>query len=478
MKRMGRLLAFLGVVVFTLGAAPIFDPNPWIEDLSQVREALATKYADLEWAVFQREADLPKLFADTRARIERAGSETEARAAFDRFARKLGDGHVVFVWPSAGHLGVHGVPPDPCEALGYDAAMRAVPLPANASSYEPLSTPQSDEFPAGVISLNGRRIGVLEIGVFTPRGFPALCHAAAQALSIPADKPCDEACSDRIQSWASDQLTRDLAAQIRALKDAGVAVLLVDIAGNGGGSEWAEAAVRMVTPIRLRSEDVGFVRGEHWAKSFADDEASLRHFAEHETGQDRTLLVKLADQVEARRQVALTPCDSAPLWRGEHPACNWLGKGFYGSGLLPSADPTQLRGKPWATLLFTPMEFPYEEGVWRAPLIVLIDRNVASAASEFAAVLQDNHAAIIMGEPAGGGCGHTNRGTPTTLRNSKATLEVPDCARFRADGSNEMVGIQPDVLVAFAAADGPHLRGLRFSAKLPEAVERALALHN
>jgi hypothetical protein len=221
-----------------------------------------------------------------------------------------------------------------------------------------------------------------------------------------------------------------------------------------------------------------FVRGEHWAKSFADDEASLRHFAEHENGPERTLLLKLADEVEARRQVALTPCDTASLWRGAHPDCRWLGKGFYGSGFLPSADPSQLRGKPWATLLFTPMEFPYEEGVWRAPVIVLIDRNVGSAASEFAAVLQDNHVAILMGEPAGGGCGHTNGGTPTTLRNTKATLLVPDCARFRADGSNEVMGILPDVPVAFTAVDGAHLRGQRFIAKLPEAVARALALPN
>ncbi len=479
MKRMTPLLASFVVALSTFNAAQAFDPQPWIEDLAQVRETVTTKYANLEWAVSQREADLPKLFADTKARIERASSDAEARAAFDRFARKLGDEHVVFVWPRASHsMGVAGAPSDQCEALGYDAVMRAQPLAANAPGYQPLSTPQSGEFPAGVISLNGRRIGVLEIGVFTPHGFPALCHASSQEQSIPADKPCDNACGDRTESWASAQLTRDLTAQLRALKDAGATVLLVDIAGNGGGTEWAEAVARMVTSIRLRSEDVGFVRGEHWAKTFADDEASLRHFADHETGQDRTLLLKLADEVEARRQVALVPCDSAPLWRGEHPVCRWLGKGFYGSGLLASADPSTLRGKLWATLLFTPMEFPYEEGVWRAPLIVLVDRNVGSAASQFAAVLQDNHAAIIMGEPAGGGCGHTNGGTPTTLRNSKATLEVPDCARFRADGSNEVMGIQPDVLVAFNAADGPHLRGIRFIAKLPEAVERALALQH
>lgn len=483
MRKARVLIAAVAVGLFPANTAPgsdvkAFDPKPWVADLDQVRETLATKYANLEWAVFQREANLPKLFADTEARIQRATNDWEARSALERLARKLGDGHVVFDWPRGGGHAAEppSTPQQQCMTLGYDARIRADPLAANAAGYRPLSTAQSDEFPAGLISLNMQRIGVLQIGVFTPQGFPGVCQSALRELAIAADKPCDDACGDRVNDWASAQLTRDLTAQLRALKDAGAAALVVDIAGNGGGSEWAEAVARMVAPARLRSEAMEFVRGEHWAKSFADDEASLRHFADQASGPDRALLLNLADEVEARRRQALTPCDSSPLWQGAHPACSWLGRGFYGSGLLASADPSQLRGKPWATLLFTPMEFPYEEGVWTGPLIVLVDRNTGSAASEFAAVLQDNRAAIIMGEPAGAGCGHTNGGTPTTLANSKATLEVPDCARVRADGSNEVMGIQPDVSVMFSAVDGAHLRGARFVAKLSEAVERATAL--
>src|SRR5713101_279573 len=103
MKRIVSLLAALVVTLFTVSAAPTFEPKPWIEDLAQVRETFATKYANLEWAVFQREANLPKLFSDTEARIKYATNDAEARAAFDRFARKLGDGHVLFVWPHSGH---------------------------------------------------------------------------------------------------------------------------------------------------------------------------------------------------------------------------------------------------------------------------------------------------------------------------------------------------------------------------------------
>ena len=54
----------LPVSVLTLAAAPAFDPGPWLEDLEQSQRALAEGYANLEWAVFEREADLPRLFAD------------------------------------------------------------------------------------------------------------------------------------------------------------------------------------------------------------------------------------------------------------------------------------------------------------------------------------------------------------------------------------------------------------------------------
>src|SRR5262249_23338630 len=91
--------------------------------------------------------------------------------------------------------------------------------------------------------------------------------------------------------------------------------------------------------------------------------------------------------------------------------CQWLGQGSFSSGLIASADPAALRGKPWAKLVFSPMQFPYQEGIWRGPLIVLVDGGTASAAEQFVAVLQDNQAAVILGAPTlgGGGVGSTCR---------------------------------------------------------------------
>src|SRR5215471_16331311 len=97
------VLTFIGVLVAPslAGDAP-FDPKPWLADLAQTRDVLSTRYANLEWAEFDREANLTELFADTQRRIESAQSETDARAAFDRLARRLGDGHVSFRWSASG----------------------------------------------------------------------------------------------------------------------------------------------------------------------------------------------------------------------------------------------------------------------------------------------------------------------------------------------------------------------------------------
>jgi hypothetical protein len=466
-------IVIAGSIAAAASVADPFDPKPWLEDLDQSREAFATKYANLEWAVAEREINLSALFADAKAQLQSALSDTDARADFDRLARRLGDGHVQFRWTA--DKSPTTTPNANCTELGYNMRIRGGPAAALIPGYLPLPVAPATEFPAGTIQLTDHKVGVIKLGVFTPQGLPELCADALTALKLSPAMVCDKACSDRIDTMVGDRMTRDLDAQIRFVNAAGADVLLIDIANNGGGTQWAEAAARMVTAVRLKSARIGFVRGPHWVSYFADTEADLRAAAKGVIGNDRQLLMALADQARTFRHEAETPCDSEPLWAGKFPTCNWLLPGFYASGLIDSADPNAIREKPWGIHIFAPIRYPYNEGVWVGPLIVLVNGGTGSAAEQFAAELQDNHAAVVMGAPTvGAGCGHTNGGTPTTLKNSGGVLELPDCARFRADGSNEVMGVQPDVLVGLRPQDGPRRQGLRISEKLPEAVSLAL----
>ena len=104
--------------------------------------------------------------------------------------------------------------------------------------------------------------------------------------------------------------------------------------------------------------------------------------------------------------------------------------------------------------MFRPAELTYSDSLWTKPVAILVDQGTASAAEEFAAVLQDNSAAFIVGSRTlGAGCGYTNGGTPTSLPHTGATLKVPDCVRFRADGSNEVNGVLPDVQIPWRRDD-------------------------
>src|SRR5277367_3849244 len=134
---MRRLLLSLFALVF-LGATSVladqtYDPKPWLDDLAQMHAAFSSGYGNFEWAVFDHEVDLAALFADTRKRIESANSDADARAAFDRLIRRLGDGHTELHWPAHSAAMGTNTPPMPC--ADFDPVRAAKPLAAYAKGY-------------------------------------------------------------------------------------------------------------------------------------------------------------------------------------------------------------------------------------------------------------------------------------------------------------------------------------------------------
>jgi hypothetical protein len=463
------IAAAIGFSCPTAARAEPFDPAPWLADLEQARGAFHYKYANLEWLESERETNVDAMFDDLARRLHGARSEAEAHSVFDRLERRVRDGHVEFDWPRAPALAASSVAaapahspaaPDPCASMGYDGRQNQAGTAQALSGYQALTEGRDNPFDAGVLSSGGSRLGVIRIGVFQPQGYPMLCRAAFKALALPADKPCDDACQDQVLTWAYHRMTASLEDRIRQLKAAGAEVLLLDLSGNGGGSEWAEAAVRMFTAKQIVSERLGFVRGEHWTNQWRDLSKRLRDYAKRANRDDRKQLLTFAAEADAA-----ATCEQP---------CSRIGAAGFATGLVGSARAGTFAGKDWGVYVFSPAQFPYHDGVWDKPLIVLVDQETWSAAEEFAAVLQDNKAAVVIGARSGGaGCGHTAGGTPTVLKNSRAVLKLPDCLRYRADGSNEVRGIVPDVPVAIRADDGVKLRAAMVFEKLPEAIARA-----
>jgi C-terminal processing protease CtpA/Prc len=128
--------------------------------------------------------------------------------------------------------------------------------------------------------------------------------------------------------------------------------------------------------------------------------------------------------------------------------------GLYSTGLLDYAAPGSLDGLDSKAVLFGPSRYRYQEGLWDGPLVVLVDRRTASAAEGFASILRDNGAAVVMGEHTyGAGCGYTDGGIQHALPHTGLDVHLPDCVRVRADGTNEVEGVTPDVPIAWDGLD-------------------------
>ena len=136
---------------------------------------------------------------------------------------------------------------------------------------------------------------------------------------------------------------------------------------------------------------------------------------------------------------------------------------LFGTGILPYAKSGSVAESLVSRgTMFHPSQYANREGVNRLPLLVVTDGGTSSAAELFAAMLRDNGAARLVGTPTlGADCGHTNGGIRATLKHSGAELKLPDCIRLRADGTNEVLGVVPDVLVPWRARDSAFQRALK-----------------
>jgi hypothetical protein len=465
MRSYTRFLAlFVALPLVLAGSAP-WNPQPWLGDLAQIRTAIDRDYPNRDWLITEREVSLDKWFDRAADSIANGASDDDARWALDALIKRFNDGHLELEWPrpqTDAPSGSSSLPPPPptsvtefCAARGFDARQVSTGTAAAMPGYV---TAPGGEFATGSMRVGRQQVGVLRIGAFSPLGYPNLCVQAVALAKIEIDQPCDEACEDRLLTQTQNLMTRELMAAVERLKRTGAQVLLIDLTRNGGGTDWAEAAARVISPVPLQSAPVYVMRSPAWVERWRALASKL-----HSDG-----ALALANKADALAR-GLEPCSQ--------PACTRLASAGFASGLLAQASPGDFAGKAWGAEVFGPSQFPYQERVWQGPLVVLVDGQTWSAAEQFAALIQDNHSGIVMGERTGGaGCGHMYGNQPIVLSHSKAKLSMPNCARLRRDGSNEIGGIIPDVPTGVRWNDGPRIAGRITFERLPEAIAKAKRL--
>jgi Peptidase family S41 len=445
-------------------AGVVFDSALWVDDFHQLLDELASHYANLESARDDRRMDLPSLRRSTEKDLREAKTREAAEKVLQNFLRAFGDGHLSVESPT--EPSASPPPPQLCERLGYGKTRAKVGVDFSlAGGFDRFNDVDQKDFPGGMLTLGPRvRLGVVRIGLFVVEAYPKLCDAALKELGLTGDAACDEACRSRVELAVSNSLLASLERRYATARDSGAAALLVDLTNNGGGSDWVDPAARETTPTALHAPRLAFPRHPHWTRDLKsrleDVERDLSKAAEAR----KPTLEAAAGALRSAIAETERPCDLRGVWDGAPtPPCSMLVRpALFASGALPYAKIGALTGLDSEEVLFKPSQYRYREGANVLPVILLVDGNTASAAELFVSMLKDNGAATVVGSPtAGAGCGYTNGGVPAVLHKSGLKIRIPDCVRLRADGSDEVTGITPDVLVAFTSHDSPYQRAVK-----------------
>jgi hypothetical protein len=345
------------------------------------------------------------------------------------------------------------------------------------AGYEDI-TPAGGTIGAGFVPVGGRALAVLRVASFVPsrtqceqyrRQMPSAPRPAGAAL---------ETYEDSIGAGVSRLYLAEIEERLRQLGARRPAALLVDVAGNGGGKQLAITLARMLGGDAVRNPPIAYVREPRRAQELAARGRSLEAAMRRAPRRDRAFLAPLRDALADASRAATQPCDLMPLWRGDAPACSNLVRGpFFAGGLVDHELPADFLGKPWAGDISFTAEYGAHARAWNGPLLVLVDDASASATELFASMLQDAHAALVLGAPTlGAGCGWTmgQYESSRILERSRARVMIPDCTRLRADGSHELDGIQPDLLLGLRRTDTPRQRAARLERALPGALDRVV----
>ena len=459
----------------------------WLAEYEAAKEYLATADANFDEVVRTRHLDLVALDSVNRRQVAGSWTSIGAAIAVRRFVWTFADGHTWarvrpgIWWDGLTGQGAEGqgqkgserdteapgpVPPalasaldatSACTIAGLDVNARPdgwnLPFPGAAGA----ELVPDDEFPAVLVTLaDGRKVGILRVANFGHEHFGPTCARAWEKIRARYTTPCPGECKWQLVAATMKEGAARAAQVANALQHRGAVAVVVDITGNGGGSELADAMARALTATPLHIAPGGFIRHPLHVQALHDARDAILADTARATPVQRVLLQAALTRLDTLALEAARDCGRGAVWTGGAPACS---NTVVVPPLFSYAAPGTFDGLENGWALYPPSWHGAVEGEYRGPLLILQDHRSASASEEFAARLRDNGAARIVGERSyGAGCGYSNGGTRLQLAALGLLIRAPDCQRLRMDGRNEITGIDPDVPAGWESEDSPALR--------------------
>ncbi len=462
---------FASLLIALSAPCAAFDRATWQGDFAYLKKQLETRYANLAWfASAQSGVDVRALDRRASRALAAATDEADAIAAITDFINGFGDGHLSMMAALAPKDDAHAPPKrdlhgadgvTACAALGY-ASTRSVPfsLPFESlADFALISDGVAKPFRTGTIATSGAKIGVIRIKYFRQRDYPGVC----ESVWSKADADDIDAARDRID----DAWYAALADQLKQLRATHLDALVVDVGGNGGGNDAGEWTPRMFTDKPVHSARL-LVTATLSMPGYLDEEIDgLRDVSKGEAGPGSELVAKsLADFERRKRIMGDRACDLSYAWREQRPwqpfGCSRLLDAGFASGAVDYLAPGTIQDTKRAAAVYWPSKIDAYRGAWTGPVYVLTDSRSFSAAEMFTAVIRDNGIARTVGVKTGGaGCGFMHEDPPVELPHSHLRVRVPSCVRLRADGSDEVAGIKPDLEIAPREGEDDRTRAAR-----------------
>lgn len=447
------------------------DPQDWLADFDHLKSELSGGYANLDWVAKHHNLDLVALAQSTEDQLRETTSARKAKRIIHTFLASFKDPHLKaesaeprtedassnYVWtgPKASATTKQAL-----DAFGYRKSSYDWGIDfEKVEGFVDLSE-NNNPFPTGMVALNdGRKLGLIRIKYFGEDRYYRVAEEVWPVFQKELqDESCNSDCAWRFRLQVRDQLMDRFKTNLTHLESAGIDGLVIDVTANGGGTEWAEDVARLFTTQPIMSPAFSLVKHPHWEKRIDEEVNSLRSDLE-QTGLSSEIKEQLDQALldhETLLQSIQLGCDSSALWETNAAlTCSRLAQDKHGRLTPSSFSENEIRALESEDILFSSVRHTEYVGLYQGPLFVAMDGGSASATEQFATLLQYNQAATVVGEASyGAGCGYTNGGIYVYLEHTGLRVWMSDCARTRADGENELAGVNPDLPGWQAGAKG------------------------
>jgi hypothetical protein len=259
------LIAIVGLAGVSAWDVATYDGAAWQADYTRLKRDMAQGYANLDWIASQRGLDLARLDRETTAAIDGAHSRLRALLAIRGFVAAFRDPHLRLEWGERPIRAEAAVAGDVSNVAAASAAVAAAELdpPAGEDCAEAGYSEDDHAFAFPFERLPGWRAldggdfptglagdtGVIRIAQFGEERYAAACERAFTAGIG------QRALQLKVRAVQQDALREALA----RLRTAGAKRVLVDVTGNGGGSEWVAEVTALFTDRLLERAEARVV---------------------------------------------------------------------------------------------------------------------------------------------------------------------------------------------------------------------------